>query len=50
MTATHHSATALMSRLAASPVVAILRAPEADRFATASQVLYEAGLLVNRGD
>ena len=43
MTATHHSATALMSRLAASPVVAILRAPEADRFATASQVLYEAG-------
>jgi len=43
MTATRHSETALMSRLAASPVVAILRAPEADRFVAASQVLYEEG-------
>jgi 2-dehydro-3-deoxyphosphogluconate aldolase/(4S)-4-hydroxy-2-oxoglutarate aldolase len=43
MTATHDSATALLDRLSARPVVAILRATEADRFAAASEVLYAAG-------
>ena len=43
MTATHESTTALLPRLTARPVVAILRAPDASRFAAASHVLYEAG-------
>jgi 2-dehydro-3-deoxyphosphogluconate aldolase / (4S)-4-hydroxy-2-oxoglutarate aldolase len=33
----------ILQRLAPSPVVAILRAPDADRFVQAAEILYEAG-------